>query len=186
MTTPSYLKNHFLIASVIFGLLLFAVTVLLIIPSFREIRLIKRQVFDERVRLEKLYLKGQLQRKVRENYQRILPQTAWLDNILLKENQELQYITALEHLAERHGLQLKIDAGASEPAADPGLSKLNFVLTLSGRWPQVVRFLAGIEDLPYYTHVLEITAAERETLSEDSTLSLTTATIALATFWQKP
>ena len=186
MTIPPYLKSHFLVAAIIFGLLLAAVTVLIILPSFREIRLIRQQVLDERVRLEKLYLKGQLQRKVRENYERIQPRTAWLDNILLKENQELQYITALENLAERVGLRLKITVGESERLPSAPLSRLQFVLALEGRWPQIVRFLANVEDLPYYTHVLEITAAKQATIGEETAGSQTAATVTLATFWLIP
>lgn len=185
MTIPPYLKSHFLIASVIFSALLAGLIFIIILPSVAEIRRIRQQVYEERVRLEKLYVSGQLQKKVRENYNRVKESSAWLDNILLKENQELQYITALENAAENAGVGLKITVGEQSRLPGQPLSLLNFSFNLAGSWPKIVSWLAALENMPYYTNVLEVVAARREQSGEESPPPAT-AIIAAQTFWLSP
>lgn len=185
MTLPSYLKSHFLIASAVFTLLLAGLVFLVILPSVGEIRRIRKQIYEERVRLEKLYVRGQLQKKVRENYNRIKESSAWLDNILLKENQELQYITALESAADKAGVGLKITVGEQARLSDFPLSALGFTFNLEGAWPRIVAFLSALENMPYYTNVSEMTAVRRQT-EGDEQAAVVAATITVQTFWLAP
>ena len=62
------LKNRFQISAGVFIILLAAISILIVWPALREIQLIKTQVYEERVRLEKLYVRGQLQKQVRANF----------------------------------------------------------------------------------------------------------------------
>lgn len=188
MIIPPYLKSHFLIASAVFGLLLAALVFTVIIPSIAEIRQIRQQVYEERVRLEKLFVRGQLQKKVRENYNRIKETAGWLDNILLKENQELQYITALESAADKIGLELKIVVDEQSRLSGQPLSVLGFTFNLSGSWPKIVSFLAALENMPYYTNVLEVVAARRQISGQSGEQSAApaAATVTAQTFWLAP
>lgn len=185
MNIPPYLKSHFLIASAVFALLLAILVFLVILPSLAEIRHIRRQVYEERIRLEKLYVRGQLQKKVRANYNRVKESAAWLDNILLKENQELQYITALESAAEKTGVGLKITVGEQSRLSGQPLSVLGFTFNLAGSWPKIVSFLAALENMPYYTNVLEVIAARREQSGPEAAVGAT-ATVTAQTFWLVP
>lgn len=183
MTLPNYFKNHFLVVTIIFTLLLFGVTFLIILPSAREIRLIRKQVLEERMRLEKLYMRGQLQKRVRENYYSIKESADWLDNILLKENQELQYITALESIADKNGIKLKINVGESVKMEGFPFSTLNISLDLVGSWPQIMLFLNDLENLPYYTNIKEIVFARQQGFGNEQTSRDISATVSAQTFW---
>lgn len=177
-------KNRFQISAGIFIILLAAVSVLIVWPALAEIRLIKNQVFEERLRLEKLYLRGQLQKKVRANYAKIEDQTIFLDNILLKENQELQYITALENAANEHGVALKINIGESKRLPNQLFSVLAVSFEVKGSYPNIMRWLASLESMPYYTNINETALAVHP--PKEGEAASTTANISAETYWLLP
>ena len=72
-----------MVSTIAFTLMLVAIVVLLIIPSFKKIRSINEQVLEERKRLELLYTRGQVQK----TYGNVKEDAEFLNNILLKENQ---------------------------------------------------------------------------------------------------
>lgn len=178
------LKNRFQISAAIFIVLLAAVSILIVWPSLAEITLIKNQVYEERVRLEKLYVRGQLQKKVRANYAKIEDQTKFLDTIFLKENQELRYITALENQANDHQVELKINIGESKRLPNQLFSILAVSFELKGRYPDILQWLASLEALPYYTNIKETALAVHP--SEAGGAPSATANISAETYWLLP
>ncbi|MDP1709818.1 MAG: hypothetical protein Q8L21_02940 [Candidatus Komeilibacteria bacterium] len=184
MNLQFILKNKFLLSTTAFGTLLLAVLVLVALPAFSEIRLINTQVYEERVRLEKLYLRGQLQKKVRANYAKIKDEIPFLDDIILKENQELQYITALEQAASEANIDLKINIGASKRLPNQLFSTLSLNFELNGSWTNILRWLARLEAIPYYTDIKEIAVAVHE--QKENGPAMATCTIAADTFWLLP
>jgi len=181
MADRVYLKSRSFISAIIFGLLALIIVVLVAYPALREIRLINRQVYDERVRLERLYLKGQLQKKVRENYARIEGGIGFLDEIMLTENNELPYITAVEQAANDAGVELKINVGERKRKPNEPLSNLGFNLEIKGGWANAARFLENLEKLPFYSNIQESTFAVRQ--EKDSPSRVVSASLAVDTFW---
>ncbi len=177
----TYLTNRFLVSTIAFILLLCAVLSLIVLPSVREIKLINKQVHEERVRLEKLYLKGQLQRHVRENYNKIINEIDFLDSLMLKENQELQYITNVEKFASEENLTLSIQIGESKRMPETPFSTLAFVFNVSGKWENILKWIDKVEALPYYTNIKEISISIRE--DTQSKIRSASATINADTYW---
>lgn len=177
-------KNRFQISAGIFIILLAAVSVLIVWPSLQEIRLINRQVYEERIRLEKLYVRGQLQKKVRANYGKIEDQTHFLDDILLKENQELQYITALENAASANNVELKINIGESKRLPNQLFSVLAVSFELNGSYPDILAWLAALETMLYYTNINETAIAVHP--PQEGEAPSATANISAETYWLLP
>lgn len=181
MTDRVFLKSRSFVSTIIFGLLVLIIVVLVAYPALREIRLINRQVYEERVRLEKLYLKGQLQKKVRENYARIEGDIGFLDEIMLKENNELPYITAVEQAASAAEVELKINVGERKRTPNEPLSILAFNLEAKGGWENVTRFLGNLEKIPFYSNIQESTFSVRQ--EKDNPARVVSASLAIDTFW---
>lgn len=177
-------KNRFQISAAVFIILLVGILILIVWPALREIRLINQQVYDERVRLEKLYVRGQLQKKVRENFVKIKDQTQWLDNALLKENQELQYITALENAAAARAVELKINIGESKRLPNQLFSILGVSFELTGDYPNILRWISAIETIPYYTNIRESAVAMHG--PKDNLPARATVNISADTYWLLP
>lgn len=182
-SNPTF-KNRFLVSALVFAVLLVGIILLIGWPALQEIRLIRTQVYEERVRLEKLYVRGQLQKKVRDNYAKIQDEISFLDNILLKENQELQYITAVEQAAVEQNVGLKINIGESKRAPESPLSTLAVNFELNGRWTDILRTLERLEAIPYYTNIKETSVAVHE--PQPGTPATATVSISADTYWLLP
>lgn len=178
------LKNRFLISTIAFALLLVALVILIIIPSYQEIRVINEQVMEERLRLEKLYTQGQLQKTVQQNYESIKHDIAFLDEVMLAEREELSYITAVERAASETGVELDLAIGESTRAPETRFSELSFTLQAQGDWEQLERFVSRLESLPYYTNISEMTASVRD--GEPGKLRHAAMTLRAATYWKIP
>jgi len=179
-----FLKNRFMISTIAFALLLVALVALIIFPSYREIKIINEQVMEERVRLEKLYTQGQLQKLVQQNYESIKHEVRFLDELALKENEELAYITAAERAAEEAGVLLNLTIGDSKRVPNQRFSELEFTFTIRGDFRALVRFIERLESLPYYTNIAEITTSVRG--GESGSDRHATMTIKATTYWQIP
>ncbi|MBI2050725.1 MAG: type 4a pilus biogenesis protein PilO [Parcubacteria group bacterium] len=178
------LKNRFMISTIAFALLLVALAALIIFPSYREIKVINQQVLEERMRLEKLYTQGQLQKAVQQNYESIKQEIGFLDEVMLAEREELAYITAVERVAEEAGVELDLAIGDAKRVPDQRFSELGFTLTARGDWEQLVRFVGRLESLPYYTNISEMTTSARE--NEPGASRHAAMTIGAATYWRIP
>lgn len=184
MLLPRILKNHFLVSAVIFCVLLLLILILLVIPTVREIRRINNEVFSERRRLENLYSRGQLQKRVLGRYNEAKEKSEFLDEIFLTENQELQYIKAVEAQADRTGVRLKIAVGAADSTALANISKLLFTFEARGDWPALLTWLQKVEELPYYTNFSDATVVSQ--VEKDSTRAVTILKLNAETYWLKP
>ena len=181
----SFLKNRFIISVIAFFLLLIALIVLIIIPSIKEIKIINQQVYEERVRLEKLYAKGQLKNKVQKDYNSIKENLVFLDSVIMKEGQELEYITAIENIADKAGIDINISIGATKITPQQKFSELEFTITLAGEWKNILLWIDNVEKMPIYTNIKEMTIAvhQNKELEKERTA---TATIRANTFWLMP
>lgn len=183
MTMPKIFKNHFLLTSVIFAGLFLVIFFLLVIPTIRQINKINKDVFEERKRLENLYASGQLQKKVIGRYNQAKEKAGFLEEIFLREGQELEYITKIENAAAAADVSVKINLGESEAEGNPDLSKLRFSFEGKGGWENLLQWLQKIEATPQYTNISEITAvasAERNSTSTAASLKINAET-----YWLK-
>lgn len=178
------LKNRFMISTIAFGLLFISLVVLIIIPSYREIRVINEQVLEERLRLEKLYTQGQLQKVAQQNYEQIKNKVGFLDALMLPEREELAYITAVESVAQAAGVRLALAIGDAKRVPDQRFSELSFTLTAEGDWEALVRFVERLEALPYYTNISEMATSVRA--GESGGPRHATMTIGATTYWRIP
>jgi len=177
------LKNRFIISAASFVLIFAALLILVIIPSFKEIRLINAQVYEERVRLEKLYTQGQLKREAQKNYNLVKEKIDAIDGIMLSEGQELEYITIVENTAEDIGLSMGLSIGENKRFPEQRFSELAFTFTLTGEWENIVKWVDKIESLPYYTNIKSSSISIHE---DEGTKRTATAAIEATTYWLIP
>lgn len=176
------LKNRFLISTIAFFLLFAALLAVVVYPAFQEIRIINEQVHQERVRLEQLYVAGQLRKTVQSNFNKIKGDIGFLSNMMLSENQELDYIAAVEQLADRANLDLSIRIGENKIEAKQRFSSLRFTFDVYGDWEDILVWIDSIESLPYYTNMQEMTVAVHGAGEEKNTRTAN-MTISADTYW---
>ena len=157
------------------------ITFLVINPAIKEILSIDQDIYEQRIRLETLYERGQLQKKVLAKFNRINEQSGFLDKILLKENQELQYITSLESIADSLNVDLKINIGQQGKNLTDNISTLPFSFSLVGRWEDILAWLDKLEALPYYTDINEFSLN-----AQANDIAKTSIKVSSVTYWEKP
>ena len=181
----NFLKNRFTISAISFALVLAALIILMVIPAIQEIKIINNQVHDERLRLELLYEKGQVKAMVQKNYLSIKQDAKFLENILSKESQELEYISAVENIAQSHGIEIAMSAGKVKRTPEQRFSELEFTFTLAGKWENILKWINGVENLSQYTNMKEMSVSIfPDKINEN--IRKANVTISADTFWLLP
>src|SRR3989338_2026996 len=137
----------------------FIVVYFIILPTIRDIKKISDAVYQERVDLEKKYLRGKLLKKTIQDFEKIKPQQEKLAAAFIKEGEELEFITALERVAAANGLSQIIKL---QPTQDKTLEKkfyspLPLTLNATGSFLNTLKYLSDLQNLKYYFNVSAIT-----------------------------
>ncbi|OGY45456.1 MAG: hypothetical protein A2744_02095 [Candidatus Buchananbacteria bacterium RIFCSPHIGHO2_01_FULL_44_11] len=146
---------------------------LVIVPTVIEIRKISQAIYNERLDLEKKYLRGQLLKKTIEDFEQIKPKKDQLTSAFLILGRELEFITSLEDIASQNQLIQNIQLNINEKKKREEFDEVPVTLTLQGNFLQTMNYLASLEKLNYYINLtsLKISAADQD---QDSSTSLVT------------
>lgn len=132
----------------------FAILVLLAFvtyPSVLEIKSLNAIIDAERVELEAQYLRGRSLKQTLKTYQDVKQNIGSLNRVYLTRGQELDFITALEHVADSTHVEEQIKLNS--PADGQNQSALPIQLTLAGDLTNIIRYLAAVEALDYYVNI---------------------------------
>jgi len=147
-------KRKFFIYILIFIACYSAIIIFIIIPTIKDIREISQTIYNERVDLEKKYLKGQLMKKTLEDFEKIKSQEEKLFSIFVIKGQELAFITLLEDFANKNNIELKINLKQIQTEAK--ISSIPLELSLSGNYLNTLKYLDDLERLNNYYGIKNI------------------------------
>lgn len=149
-------KKKIAISMIIVGIATTLVVYFIILPTIQDIKKISDGVYNERMDLEKKYLRGQLLKKTIENFEKVKPEKDRLSSIFIKEGEELKFITKLEEIAAFHnlkqdlGLQAVKDGGSGFHSVPSGVS-------VQGEFINILKYLKDLQQLNYYFNIFSIT-----------------------------
>jgi Tfp pilus assembly protein PilO len=126
-----------------------AVFFLVIRPTIAYINETNEQIYAERERLEKQYQRIMYLKNNYRKLQEIEEQLDVLDDLFLIQNQELEFITTLEDIANKTGVDQDIKLQEVN-LNDPKQNLLPFTITASGTMYDIISYLLKIEQLSYY------------------------------------
>lgn len=159
----------------------------------------KRQIETERANLEKNYERVSNLRQISEKLRLVEPQLAKLDDVFIKKEAALDFITSLEKVADNVGVSQKINlagfTGGNVGAKSTTKSDtVPIQLSSGGSFYREMLYLANLEALNYYINVknLEISNSSYrgDTLSSNngvesgSSDSIVGIQILADTYWQ--
>lgn len=145
------IKRKFLIYLIIFIAAYAAIIIFIIIPTINDIRDISRSIYNERVDLERKYLRGQLLKKTIKDFEKIKPQEEKLSSIFVKTGQELELITLLEDIANKNQVDLKINLKTTQKQQK--IPSLTLEIKIEGNYLNTLSYLNDLERLNYYFNV---------------------------------
>ncbi len=120
-------------------------------PSYTHIKNLNDQIYQERVDLEKLYLKGQILKQTIKEYEEVKPVVGKLNNIYLKPNDELAFITKLEDAAQATNVKQNLTLGLQDPKKPA--NQLPVQLQINGNLTDFISYLQALEALDYYINI---------------------------------
>ncbi|NCO80066.1 hypothetical protein GW884_02130 [Candidatus Falkowbacteria bacterium] len=151
---------------VIFGLLYF-----IIIPTIADIKSMSGEIEEQRIDLEKKYIKGQSLKKLSDNLKSIELKLDLLNQLFINKNRELEFITTLENRASLNRLNQKINLSSPQVADNQDFQKADLQLLLTGKFTRLLKYLLDLESLGYYTNIksLELSPARsQEAVSDEA------------------
>ena len=136
------------------ALLILVVTLgYIVLPSVKHIDELSDQIFQERTKLEELYLKGQSLKRSTEEYRKIKNEIKELENIFITKEQELNLITQLETLANETNIEQELiikETKEINKKADE--EKMFIALNIQGEYTNIINYLEQIEVLDLYVN----------------------------------
>lgn len=153
MSIKQKIIAYTLMVAIIIGGVIYGI----ILPTLKDIQKINDDVLAERIDLEKKYLRGQLLKTTIKNFEKIKPQEDKLDQIYIGQNEELRFITALEDIASRYGLEQDIQLAGEIRSDTASYGPLTLEIVTEGDYLNVLQYLRDIERLTFYFNISKIT-----------------------------
>lgn len=157
-----YLKQKNLIIIIVSVIITLGVFFLVIKPTVIYIKNTKDQIRVEREELERRYQKIIYLRQNAEKLKEIERQLVVLDDLFLINGEEIKFVTTLEDVAEQSNVSQKINL-KSVNLDDPKQKTLPFGISLSGKTGDIISYLSGVEQLPYYIDFNSLSIATKNT-----------------------
>jgi len=115
------------------------------IPSVSEIQLISQQISDERRDLEIKYQRGQLLKEIKKNINAIMENSELIEGVFLTSGQELEFITELENLGKKYGIEPEFLLREGEISDSEGIKTIPLSLTVKGNYNDILEYLRALE-----------------------------------------
>ncbi|MDD5031843.1 MAG: type 4a pilus biogenesis protein PilO [Patescibacteria group bacterium] len=164
------LKKRITISLIGFFLFIFVIIYFVIFPSVRDIRNIKNEIQEQRLELERKYVKGQSLKKMTEKLKRAEEKIHVLDQVFIKEDAGLEFVTALEEAAGKDGVNQKINLLSLSPVENEFYKMVPLQVSSQGGASQQMNYLVDLETLDYYVNIklLELSSGSRSAPTGDS------------------
>lgn len=121
-----------------------------------QIVVMKERIDLEKVNMEKSYIRGQKLRELAENLKTVEPELAKLESVFIKKESALDFITALEGVADKNGIEQKINLANANQGNAKSKEKNEVIpiqLSSSGSFYKEMLYLASLESLNYYINI---------------------------------
>lgn len=143
-------------------------------------------IADIRLKQHEIDARFEAQRRIRgsmADFQTVVGRVAELSSVAVRENKELDFVTAIEGAADandiEHSLTLET---ANQKDLSPWERQVPFRIFSKGQYPDVVRFLNAIERLP---NVLNIDSMNINAIEDLDKNGLVKADFSGSVYWQR-
>ncbi|MCK4554354.1 type 4a pilus biogenesis protein PilO [Candidatus Parcubacteria bacterium] len=183
------LKKKISISIVIFILIIGGLIYFVVMPTINDIKKMGEEIENLRIDLEQKYIKGQSLRQLTENLKKIEPQLVILDQIFIKQNYELEFITKLEEIADQNNVSQTINLDTAKINKDKSYQTLPLRLSMRGNYKNIMNYLISMEALNYYINIdsMDLSSASAKlsaTPEVQTTFSNISLTISANTYWK--
>ncbi len=168
------------ITQIILILLIFLFLFLFFVyPNFKKIKSLSQEIRNYYIQLEKLYQEGQLLQNVVKDLKLIEPRIDELSKSLISKNEELDFITTLEKLADDNQINQELRIGSYQETQDKTYKILPIQLAIQANFSQLINYLIQINKLDHYININYIVISRTDNNSQIM------ASMEANTYWEK-
>jgi Tfp pilus assembly protein PilO len=150
------LRSKIIISFLGFFLIILSIIFFVVVPSVRDIVNIKNNIEEQRLELERKYVKGQSLRNLSKKIETVEKRMDEVNNIFVDIDKGLEFITALENLAESKKIIQKINITLDNESGGDEFEKIPIQLYTQGIFKNQMEYLLGIELMDYYININSI------------------------------
>jgi len=127
-----------------------------IIPAIDSIKNLRAELISQKIELEEKINQDKNIASLNERIKRIEPQLEILNKIFINKNRELDFITNLESVEKKNSITQKLTINPPTSDEKKLIKTVPITIEASGRYVNILQYLADIEALPYYVNVNKI------------------------------
>jgi len=152
-------QNKITLSALIFLVAVLGLIYFLIAPTVKNVKTIKTKTENQRLEAEKNYAQGQDLKKLKDNIKAVEPRLGEIEQVFIKKDDTLSFITSLEAAAAKNNVTEKAKLG-EETALGQSYSQLPLQLEVRGSFAGLIGFISDLEKLKNYIDLnsLQITA----------------------------
>lgn len=177
----NYYKNKFYINIAIILLFFISISVFIIYPALKEIIKVNREITNERILLERKLALGLNIKKIAKDLEEIEGSAQNLDDIFLEQNSELDLISNLESIANKHNVAININSDFTGQDIGSNILKVEIQLSLNGSYKQILEFMNELENQKNYFNFKSISFSK----NQKSNAAVITAQLISDTYFKK-
>ena len=179
------LKNNIVISSAVLIFLIFAFGFFLIAPVYSEIKMISKEISQERGKMASLQSQIKNFETLNSYAQKYEKEFQKADSIFVSSEMPIALINFLEDIAQDSSVSLKISSSQQVKEPSGSWPSLLFQVNASGSFPNLSKFLAKLESAPYLMEIQNLRVAKESSArggSQGSGSGRVEATLSLKVF----
>jgi len=122
----------------------------------KKIKTARLEIFAQRQQVEKIYEEVRTLKKTKKQLNDNEDNIKKIENIFIRSDQELEFITGLESLAAKHNIGQKINLGQKEVLPKTIFAKSGLNISAQGKFPSLADYLRDLNSLNYYLIIRQI------------------------------
>ena len=149
-------RQKMILISVLFAISIAGASYFLLIPTIDKIKLTNKQIANLKIKIINDQEKEKNIDQLTEKLNTIQPQIEKLDNIFIKTGQELEFIIAIEKIAEQNNIIQTIDIQSSiVDKKNTAFKQTPLEINAKGAVNSIYNYLSDMESMGYYYSIEE-------------------------------
>jgi len=147
------IKNKINLSLIFFLILAIFLIAFLIYPLLEDIKNNSKEIISQKKEIKVLENKIRDTEEFRKNYAEIKPNLEKIETLFTNSEAPIDFISFLEKTSQACHLTIKIVPSAITKKTEEPWPSLSFSITLTGSFPNFLRFLERLETGPYLTEI---------------------------------
>ena len=154
-------KPWFIIVTIVLALV--AIIAFVVVPAIQDIQQLNKQIVEQRAQLESRYEKRLTIKNSIKNFNNLSPQIpGLLSSIFVNSGNEIEFITALESLADKNNLtqSINFDTKNGETSLE-NKRRVPVDITITGDYVNILKYISDTERLNFYFIIDHISSSAK-------------------------